>query len=82
LLQIASVIGRRVPMRLLELACEEPERLTERLAECTQREFLYEEIIHGEPVYVFKHALVHQVAYESLSPTDQEAVRRAIGLAG
>jgi predicted ATPase len=81
LLHVASVIGRRVPARLLELFCEEPARMAERIAECKRLEFLDEEIVEGEPVYVFKHALVREVAYHSLSQIDRQALHAAAGRA-
>ncbi len=74
-LQAASVIGRRVPARLLELGCEDPARLAEGLVECKRLELLDEEIVEGESVYVFKHALVQEVAFQSLSPVDRQALR-------
>src|SRR5262249_58177687 len=40
LLQIASVLGRRVPAKLLERVCEERERFRERLAACKRLELL------------------------------------------
>jgi predicted ATPase len=81
LLHVASVIGRRVPARLLELFCEQPARMAERIAECKRMEFLDEEIVEGEPVYVFKHALVREVAYHSLSQIDRQALHAAAGRA-
>jgi len=81
LLHVASVIGRRVPARLLELFCEEPVRIEERIAECKRLEFLDEEIVEGEPVYVFKHALVREVAYHSLTLIDRRALHAAAGRA-
>jgi DNA-binding NtrC family response regulator len=81
LLHIASVIGRRVPARLLERFCEEPTSLAECIAECKRLEFLEEEIVEGEPVYVFKHALVREVAYHGLSLIDRQALHAAAGRA-
>ena len=81
LLHVASVIGRRVPARLLELFCEEPARMGERITECKRLEFVDEEIVEGEPVYVFKHALVREVAYHSLSQIDRQTLHAAAGRA-
>ena len=80
LLQVASAIGRRVPARLLEAVCEDLRHLPDRIVECKRLELLREEIVDGEPVYVFQHALVQQVAWESLSPLERESTRRAAGL--
>jgi DNA-binding NtrC family response regulator len=80
LLQAASVIGRRVPARLLELVCEEPGRLAERIAACKRLEFLHEEIVEGEPVYAFKDTLVWEVAQQRVSVGDRETLRRTAQL--
>jgi len=81
LLHTASVLGRRVPARLLERFCEEPSSLAECIAECKRLEFLDEEVVEGEPVYVFKHALVREVAYHGLSLIDRQALHAAAGRA-
>jgi hypothetical protein len=75
------VIGRRVPARLLELICEEPKRLAERIAACKRLEFLHEEIVEGEPVYAFKDTLVWEVARERVPLMDRQALRRTALLA-
>jgi class 3 adenylate cyclase/tetratricopeptide (TPR) repeat protein len=64
LLQTASVVGREVPRELLEALWDQP--LEPQIGELVRREFLYQQARSGEPVYVFKHALTHEVAYESL----------------
>jgi class 3 adenylate cyclase/tetratricopeptide (TPR) repeat protein len=64
LLQTASVAGREVPSRLLEGLWQGP--LESTVGELIHREFLYQQIKSGERVYVFKHALTQDVAYESL----------------
>jgi class 3 adenylate cyclase/tetratricopeptide (TPR) repeat protein len=67
LLQIAAVIGDRVPHRLLEVVADTPpERLRPALARLLSAEFLYEASLFPEVEYVFKHALTHDVAYLSL----------------
>ena len=63
LLYVAAALGPRVPTRILELACEEPARLAESVAACKPLEFIHEEIVDNEPVYVFKDALVWEVAH-------------------
>jgi class 3 adenylate cyclase/tetratricopeptide (TPR) repeat protein len=64
LLQTASVVGREVPRELLEAFWEQP--LEPHVGELIRREFLYQQTRSGSPVYVFKHALTQEVAYESL----------------
>jgi DNA-binding SARP family transcriptional activator/predicted ATPase len=67
LLQTAAVIGRDVPVELLQpVAGLDAEPLNELLAELQAAEFLYQSRFLPAPVYTFKHALTHQVAYESL----------------
>jgi class 3 adenylate cyclase/tetratricopeptide (TPR) repeat protein len=67
LLQDASVIGDEVPMRLLEavadVPAEEVRRGVERLEAggLLDRRALFPDLVYG-----FRHALVHDVAYESL----------------
>jgi transcriptional regulator with AAA-type ATPase domain/tetratricopeptide (TPR) repeat protein len=66
LLQTASVLGREVALRLLGAIWDGPGVVDEHLRELTFLEFLYERGGGEEPVYVFKHALTQEVAYESL----------------
>ena len=66
-LQTAAVIGKDVPFALLEAVAEVPSRaLHEGLARLQGAEFLYETILFPESEYTFKHALSHEVAYNSL----------------
>jgi hypothetical protein len=44
---------------------EEPARLAERIAACKRLEFLHEEIVDGDLGYVFKDALLWEVAQQS-----------------
>jgi tetratricopeptide (TPR) repeat protein len=66
LLQTASVLGREIALHLLEAIWDGPGVVDEHLRELTFLEFLYERGGGEEPVYVFKHALTQEVAYESL----------------
>ena len=67
LLQTASVIGTEVPFNLLQSVAEMPEDTLYRgLAHLQATEFLYETSLFPERVYTFKHALTHEVAYNSL----------------
>ncbi|HUG53584.1 MAG TPA: hypothetical protein VMR21_08280, partial [Vicinamibacteria bacterium] len=65
LLQTAAVIGREVPRRLLAAVWEAGEGFEPELAELCRLEFLYERP-GGDAVYVIKHALTQEVAYDSL----------------
>jgi len=66
-LQIASVIGKDVPLSLLQAVAAMPEaRLHERLDELRAAEFLYEVNLAKGTEFTFKHALTHEVAYASM----------------
>jgi class 3 adenylate cyclase/tetratricopeptide (TPR) repeat protein len=65
-IQAAAVLGREVSLRLLEALSDEPEALEEALRELKAREFLYERPGAVERMYVFKHALIQEVAYATL----------------
>jgi tetratricopeptide (TPR) repeat protein len=67
LLQAASVIGTDVSWPLLRAIAEVPEdHLRSGLARLHTAEFLYETRLFPDLEFTFKHALTHEVAYESL----------------
>src|SRR5262249_2063821 len=67
LLQTAAVIGTEVPLALLQTIAEEQAEVLHRsLAHLQTSEFLYETQLFPDQVYTFKHALTHEVAYNSL----------------
>jgi class 3 adenylate cyclase len=67
LLQTAAVIGTEVPFALLQAIADVPEAALHRgLAHLRAAEFLYETCLFPELEYTFKHALTHEVAYNSL----------------
>jgi class 3 adenylate cyclase/tetratricopeptide (TPR) repeat protein len=66
-LDVASTIGRRVPVALLREVTNLPEdRLRLYLNELQAADFLYEAQAPPDQEYAFKHALTRDVAYESL----------------
>jgi predicted ATPase/class 3 adenylate cyclase len=79
--QLASVIGRQFLGRLLQRVAGLTERLTELLAELKELEIIYELGLAPEPAYVFKHALIQDVAYQSLLKERRRELHRAVGLA-
>jgi class 3 adenylate cyclase len=81
LLQTASVLGREFALRLLEAMWEGSDALDSLLLELKRLEFLYERLGTAEPVYVFKHALTQEVAYESLLTTRRQALHATAGAA-
>jgi class 3 adenylate cyclase/tetratricopeptide (TPR) repeat protein len=67
LLQTASVIGKDIPLVLLNAVAESPEDAVQRrLAHLQAAEFLYEARLFPDPEYTFKHALTHEVTYATL----------------
>jgi tetratricopeptide (TPR) repeat protein len=67
LLQAAAVIGREVPLSLLQAIAEQPEEeVRHGLRHLQAAEFLYETRLFPESEYTFKHALTQQVAYGNL----------------
>jgi class 3 adenylate cyclase/tetratricopeptide (TPR) repeat protein len=67
LLQLASVIGKDVPLVLLDAVAElAGDTLQRRLTHLQAAEFLYETRLFPDPEYTFKHALTHEVTYGTL----------------
>jgi class 3 adenylate cyclase/tetratricopeptide (TPR) repeat protein len=67
LLQLASVIGKDIPLDLLRRMTDLPEdRLAEELTELQAGEFIYELHLPSGLEYTFKHALTQTVAYEGM----------------
>jgi class 3 adenylate cyclase/tetratricopeptide (TPR) repeat protein len=67
LLQMASVIGKDVPLVLLHAVAEATEDGVQRgITHLQAAEFLYETRLFPEPSYTFKHALTHEVTYGTL----------------
>jgi predicted ATPase len=79
LLQIASVIGKDVPLSLLRAIAERPDdELQRRVRRLQATEFLYETRSLSEPGLTFKHALTHEVAYGSLLKSSRQSAHRGI----
>jgi class 3 adenylate cyclase/tetratricopeptide (TPR) repeat protein len=67
LLQTASVVGKDVPLALLQAIAEPAEdALHAAIGRLQAAEFLYEAGIFPDLEYTFKHALTHEVTYGSL----------------
>src|SRR5262249_23041629 len=67
LLQVASVVGKDVPLGLLQSVADVSfEALRGCLDHLQTAEFVYEIGLSPDPEYSFKHALTHEVAYGSL----------------
>jgi len=66
LLQTAAILGRTFSTSLLRAMWDEPADLDAGLRELKRLELLSEEHVAAESLYVFKHALTQEVAYDSL----------------
>src|SRR5574342_998529 len=79
LLQTAAVIGKDVPLLLLQAVAEATEEAVERgLAHLQAAEFLYETRHFPDPEYTFKHALTHEVTYGTLLHDRRKALHARI----
>ena len=65
-IQVASVIGREFALRLLQRIVEAGEHVASLVDELRALELIYEKAAHPELAFMFKHALTHEVAYESV----------------
>ncbi len=82
LLRSAAVIGKDVPLPVLAEVAELPEAvLGQALRHLSAAEFLYEVGSFPEVKYRFRHALTHEVAYESLRPERRRHLHGRIVLA-
>ena len=81
LVQTASVLGREFSPALLQRMWDGPGSLASSLVELKRLEFLYERAGAEELLYVFKHALTQDVAYESLLTPRRHLLHAAAGQA-
>jgi predicted ATPase/class 3 adenylate cyclase len=79
LLLTAAAIGMEVPWSLLHAIADTPEAELHRgLGQLQAAEFLYETSLFPEHAYTFKHALTHEVAYNSLLQERRRALHTRI----
>jgi DNA-binding winged helix-turn-helix (wHTH) protein/tetratricopeptide (TPR) repeat protein len=78
-LQTAALLGRKAPRWLLEALWEGAGELSAHLHELQRLELLFERVEAEDTVYVFKHALIRDVAYESCPPLRRQALHAAAG---
>ena len=78
-LRVAAVIGRAFPRRVLERVIPESPPLEERLRTLRSAELIHNARVWPEVVYVFKHALIHEVAYDSQEETERRSEHARIG---
>jgi DNA-binding NtrC family response regulator/pimeloyl-ACP methyl ester carboxylesterase len=80
LLQVAAVIGKDVPVALLEgVAAVASDPLRATLRQLQAAEFLYEAGGATDAQLTFKHALTHEVAYGCLLEEHRHALHRQVG---
>ena len=80
LLQTAAVIGKDVPLVLLDAVAEAAEEAVVQrgLTHLQAAEFLYETRLFPDPEYTFKHALTHEVTYGTLLQDRRQALHARI----
>ena len=77
--QLASVIGRQFIARLLERIAGLSGKLEGLLRELKALEIIYEQGMIPEPAYIFKHAVIQDVAYNSLLLQRRRELHSAVG---
>jgi tetratricopeptide (TPR) repeat protein len=77
--QLAAVIGRQFLVRLLARVAGVSDRLDGLLRELQALEIVYEQGLVPEPAYIFKHAVIQDVAYQSLLLQRRKDLHRAVG---
>ena len=80
-IQVASVIGREFAMRLLERIAEAGQAVSSAVGELRALELIYQKAAHPELAFMFKHALTHEVAYESVLVQRRRSLHRLVGVA-
>jgi class 3 adenylate cyclase/tetratricopeptide (TPR) repeat protein len=81
IMQVAAVIGREFAFRVLETILEMKEGLKSGLVNLQGLEFIYEKSLFPDLEYIFRHALVQEVAYNSLLTTRRKEIHEKIGQA-
>lgn len=83
LLQAAAVVGYQVPRSILQAVGDlPPDALREGLKRLQAAEFLYETNLFPDIEYTFKHALIHDAAYQMLSADRRRTLHAAALVAG
>ncbi len=80
-IQIASVIGREFAMRLLRRLVEHGDSAEGVVNELRSLELIYEKSAHPELAFMFKHALTHDVAYQSVLLKRRRTLHGIVGRA-
>ncbi len=80
-IQVASVIGREFALRLLDRIVEAGSAMQEVVSELRAVELIYQKAAHPELAFMFKHALTHDVAYDSVLRERRRALHGVVGRA-
>jgi tetratricopeptide (TPR) repeat protein len=80
-MQIASMIGREFAFRIINRITGMADILKSCLFELQNLEFIYEKSLFPELEYVFKHALIQEVAYNSVLLKRRKEIHEKIGAA-
>jgi class 3 adenylate cyclase/tetratricopeptide (TPR) repeat protein len=80
-LQVAAVIGRRFPVRLLQRVLDAGDDLGRHLETLADLGILHEEAVYPELEYAFAHALIQDVAYATLLRQRRQAIHGRIARA-
>ncbi len=80
-IQVASVIGREFALRLLSQIREAGDHVPDVIGELRDLELIYEKAAHPELAFMFKHALTHDVAYDSILVARRKTLHRIVGTA-
>ncbi|MBW1985368.1 MAG: AAA family ATPase, partial [Deltaproteobacteria bacterium] len=78
-MQVASVVGREFTFRILQTITGLKKELKSSLLNLQGLEFIYEKQLFPELEYIFKHALIQEVAYNSLPQKRQGEIHEKIG---
>lgn len=78
-MQVASVIGRNFAYRILHTIMGMQENLRDNLFNLQNMELIYEKNLFPELEYIFRHALIQEVAYDSLLSTKKIDFHRKVG---
>jgi class 3 adenylate cyclase/tetratricopeptide (TPR) repeat protein len=81
IMHVASVIGREFAFRILQAIMEMKEELKSHLLNLQGLEFIYEKRLFPELEYIFKHALIQEVAYNTLLLKRRKEIHEKIGRA-
>ncbi len=78
-MQVASVIGRNFAYRILHTIMGMQENLRDNLFNLQNMELIYEKNLFPELEYIFRHALIQEVAYDSLLSAKKIDFHRKVG---